>query len=58
MKIADCLPLMTQMYLARTVEGILTDEVPRNDDDRPGEYPKPGNVVHTGASPRRTEKLA
>ena len=34
MKIADCLPLMTQMYLARTVDGILKDEVPRGDEER------------------------
>lgn len=34
MKIADCLPLMTQMYLSRTVDSILKDEVPRGDEER------------------------
>lgn len=34
MKIADCLPLMTQMYLSRTVDSIIKDEVPRGDEER------------------------
>ena len=34
MKIADCLPLMTRLYLSRTVDSILKDEVPRGDEER------------------------
>jgi len=34
MKIADCLPFMTQMYLSRTVDAILKDDVPRGDEER------------------------
>jgi hypothetical protein len=34
MKIADCLPAMSQMYLSRTVDSLLKDDVPRGDEDR------------------------
>ena len=34
MKIADCLPVMTQMYLSRVVDSILKEDVPRGDEDR------------------------
>ncbi|RKZ65911.1 MAG: hypothetical protein DRQ48_11215 [Gammaproteobacteria bacterium] len=34
MKIADCLPFMTQMFLSRTVDGILKVDVPRGDEER------------------------
>ncbi len=34
MKIADCLPVMSQLYLSRIVDSILKDDVPRGDEDR------------------------
>ncbi|NOZ78646.1 MAG: hypothetical protein GXP48_05600 [Acidobacteria bacterium] len=34
MKIADCLPVMTQLYLSRIVDSILKDDVPRGDEAR------------------------
>lgn len=34
MKIMDCLPVMTKMYLVRIVDSILKDDIPRGDDAR------------------------